>query len=45
MASEMAEAIHQLISEKGIPEDLIVKTLEEAILAAYKKNSEPSIML
>ena len=33
----MAEAIHQLISEKGIPEDLIVKTLEEAILAAYKK--------
>lgn len=37
MASEMAEAIHQLISEKGIPEDLIVKTLEEAILAAYKK--------
>jgi len=26
-----------VISEKGIPEDLIVKTLEEAILAAYKK--------
>lgn len=37
MASEMAEAIRQLISEKGIPEDLIIKTLEDAILAAYKK--------
>jgi len=37
MASEMAEAIRQLISEKGIPEDLIVKTLEDSILAAYKK--------
>lgn len=37
MASEMAEAIRQLISEKGIPEELIVKTLEDSILAAYKK--------
>jgi N utilization substance protein A len=37
MASEMAEAIRQLISEKGISEDLIVKTVEEALLAAYKK--------
>ena len=37
MASEMAEAIRQLISEKGIPEDLIIKTLEDSILAAYKK--------
>jgi len=37
MASEMAEAIRQLISEKGIPEELIVKTLEDSLLAAYKK--------
>lgn len=37
MASEMAEAIRQLINEKGISEDLIVKTLEDALLAAYKK--------
>ncbi|HCX96273.1 MAG TPA: transcription termination/antitermination protein NusA, partial [Spirochaetaceae bacterium] len=37
MASEMAEAIRQLISEKGIPEELIIKTLEDSILAAYKK--------
>ena len=37
MASEMAEAIRQLVSEKGIPEELIIKTLEDSILAAYKK--------
>ena len=37
MASEMAEAIRQLINEKGISEDLIVKTLEDALMAAYKK--------
>jgi N utilization substance protein A len=37
MASEMAEAIRQLINEKGISEELIVKTLEDALLAAYKK--------
>jgi N utilization substance protein A len=33
----MAEAIRQLIVEKGISEDLIVKTVEDALLAAYKK--------
>jgi N utilization substance protein A len=33
----MAEAIRQLINEKGISEDLIVKTLEDALMAAYKK--------
>lgn len=37
MASDMADAIRQLINEKGISEDLILKTLEEALLAAYKK--------
>ncbi len=37
MASEMAEAIRQLINEKGISEDLVVKTVEEALLAAYKR--------
>lgn len=37
MASEMSEAINQLINEKGISEDLIVKTIEEALMAAYKK--------
>lgn len=33
----MAEAIRQLINEKGISEELIVNTLQEALLAAYKK--------
>ncbi len=37
MASDMAEAIRQLINEKGISEELIVNTLQEALLAAYKK--------
>ncbi|MDX9828306.1 MAG: transcription termination factor NusA [Spirochaetia bacterium] len=37
MASDMAEAIRQLISEKGISEELIVNTLQEALFAAYKK--------
>ncbi len=37
MASEMADAIRQLIDEKGISEDLIVKTVEDALFAAYKK--------
>ncbi|MCE5256976.1 MAG: transcription termination factor NusA [Spirochaetaceae bacterium] len=37
MASDMAEAIRQLVSEKGISEELIVNTLKEALLAAYKK--------
>lgn len=37
MASEMAEAVRQLVNEKGISEDLIVKTLQDALLAAYKK--------
>jgi N utilization substance protein A len=33
----MADAIRQLIDEKGISEDLIVKTIEDSLLAAYKK--------
>lgn len=37
MPSDMAEAIRQLISEKGISEELIVNTLQEALIAAYKK--------
>ena len=37
MSSEMAEAIRQLIYEKGISEDLVVKTIEDSLLAAYKK--------
>ncbi len=37
MSSEMAEAIRQLIYEKGISEDLVIKTIEDSLLAAYKK--------
>ena len=37
MASNMAEAIRQLIHEKNISEDLVLKTIEDALLAAYKK--------
>lgn len=37
MASKMAEAIKQLIQDRGISEDLIRKTIEESLLAAYKK--------
>lgn len=37
MASDMAEAIRQLILEKGISEDLVLRTIEDALIAAYKK--------
>jgi N utilization substance protein A len=37
MASDMSEAIRQLIYEKGISEDLVLKTIEDALVAAYKK--------
>ncbi len=37
MSSDMAMAIKLLIQEKGISEELIKKTIEESLLAAYKK--------
>lgn len=37
MASDMAEAIRELVNERGIPEELVVNTLKDALLAAYKK--------
>jgi N utilization substance protein A len=37
MASEMADAIRQLVQDKGISEDLVVKTIEEFLLAAFKR--------
>jgi N utilization substance protein A len=33
----MAEAIKQLIQDRGISEELVLKTIEESLLAAYKK--------
>jgi N utilization substance protein A len=37
MASELNDAIRLLVQERGISEDLIRKTIEEFLLAAYKK--------
>jgi len=37
MATNMSEAIKQLIQERGISEELVRKTIEESLLAAYKK--------
>lgn len=37
MASKMADAMKQLIQERGISEELVKKTIEESLLAAYKK--------
>lgn len=37
MASGMAEAIRQLVHEKNISEDLVVKTIEDTLLSAYKR--------
>jgi N utilization substance protein A len=33
----MSDAIHQLIQDRGIPEDLILRTIENTLLAAYKR--------
>ena len=37
MASKMSEAIKLLIQERGISEELVRKTIEESLLAAFKK--------
>jgi N utilization substance protein A len=37
MANEFAVAVKQLVADKGISEDLILKTIEMALVAAYKK--------
>jgi N utilization substance protein A len=37
MSSEMALAIRQLVQERGISEELVHRTIEESLLAAYKR--------
>jgi len=37
MTSEFAEAIKQIQHDRGIPEELVLKTVKEFLLAAYKK--------
>ncbi len=36
-AGGLADAIRQLVQDKGISEDLVIKTIEDFLLAAYKK--------
>ena len=37
MASGLGDAIRQLVHDRGISEDLVEKTVEELLLAAYKR--------
>ena len=37
MSASIAEAVRQLVHHKGISEELILQTVEEILLAAYKK--------
>lgn len=37
MAIDMADVIHQLIQDRGMSLDLILKTVEETLLSAYKR--------
>lgn len=37
MASDLSEAIRLFEQEKGIPKELVLKTIEELLFAAYKK--------
>lgn len=37
MSSEMALAIRQIIQERGISEELVMSTIEDTLLAAYKR--------
>jgi transcription termination/antitermination protein NusA len=37
MASGLADAIRSIVQDRGISEDLVMKTIEDFLLAAYKK--------
>jgi N utilization substance protein A len=37
MATDMSEAIRQLIEDRGISEELVLRTIENTLLAAYKR--------
>ena len=39
MSSEMALAIRQIVQERGISEELVMSTIEDALLAAYKRKN------
>ena len=37
MSSDMSQAIRQLVQDRGISEELVLRTIEETLLAAYKR--------
>jgi N utilization substance protein A len=37
VAKDVTEAVHQLIQDKGMSEELVLQTIENTILAAYKR--------
>ncbi|GLC32707.1 transcription termination factor NusA [Clostridium omnivorum] len=43
MNQEFIEALKEIVKEKGISEDLIFTTIEDALVAAYKKNYTNSL--
>ena len=38
MNQEFIGALKEIVKEKGISEDLLFETIEDALVAAYKKN-------
>jgi len=48
LATDMSQAIRQLNQDRGIPEDLILRTIEDTLIAAYKhrfgKNAENAVV-
>ena len=38
MNQEFIEALREIVDQKGISEDLLFQTIEDALVAAYKKN-------
>ncbi len=42
MNAEFIEALNSLEKDRGIPKDVLLNTIEDAVLAAYKKNYGPS---
>jgi len=38
MNQEFIEALREIVDQKGISEDLLFETIEDALVAAYKKN-------
>lgn len=41
MNAEFIEALNSLEKDRGIPKDVLLETIEDAVLAAYKKNYGP----